>query len=204
MEIGISATDSDRLVPYNGVRAENRIPVKFDEHRFALRVDEAKRVHAEALHHPVAARNRAIRHHPHQHVSDFGHQAGEVPEGVVRARCLRHLKMRLRFDRVHQVWKLHRVLYEKHRHVVADQVPVALIGIELDGKAAHVTRQIRRAALTDDGREANKDRCALSRFGERGGHGQIGQRFVGTRKIRAHPSRARGRPAPECARDRSA
>ena len=38
--------------------------------------------------------------------------------------------------------KLDRVLNEENRNVVADDVPVAFLRIELHGKAAHVARQI--------------------------------------------------------------
>ena len=39
-----------------------------------------------------------------------------------------------------EVWKLHRVLYEEHGDIVAHQVPIALLGIELHRKAADITR----------------------------------------------------------------
>ena len=44
------------LVPDQRMRAQQRLPVELDETRFALRIDEPERVHAEALHHAEAAR----------------------------------------------------------------------------------------------------------------------------------------------------
>ena len=86
VEVGVGAVDLDRLVPHQRVRAGDRRPVELAEHRLAGRVDEAEGVHAEALHRAVAARDRAVRHHPHQHVRRFGHQRRRSPRRC-RARC---------------------------------------------------------------------------------------------------------------------
>ncbi len=43
---------------------------------------------------------------------------------------------------VDQVGKFDRVLDEEHRNIVADQIPIALLGVEFGRKAAHVARQI--------------------------------------------------------------
>ena len=98
MEVGILAGDLLRLVPGQAVDAELGLPVELDEVALAARIDEAEGVHAEAFHHAQAARDGAVRHGPHQHVRGLGHQRGEVPEGVVRARGLRHLVVRLGLD----------------------------------------------------------------------------------------------------------
>ena len=68
---------------------------------------------------------------------DLGHERDEIPERVMGARGLRHLVMWLRLDGMHQVGELHGVLDEKNRHVVADQIPVAFVGIELHCEPAH-------------------------------------------------------------------
>jgi hypothetical protein len=41
-----------------------------------------------------------------------------------------------------KVGELDRVLYEKHRDVVADKIPIAFARLELDREAAHVARRI--------------------------------------------------------------
>ncbi len=204
VEVGVGAGDLHRLVPDQRMRAGQRVPVELDEVRLALGVDEAERVHAEALHHAVAARDRAVRHHPHQHVRRLGHQRHEVPERVVRRRRLRHPVVRLRLHRVDQVRELHRVLDEEHRDVVADQVPVALVGVELHGEAAHVARRVGRAALAGDGREAHEHRRPLAGFGEQRCARQLGERLVALEvAVRGRAARMHDR-APGCARGRSA
>src|SRR5215510_6085859 len=81
--------------------------------------------------------------------------------------------VRLGLRGVHQVGKLHPVLNEKNGNVVSHEVPVALVGVELDGKAANVADGIGRATLAQQSREENenggsfarspKERCARQR-----------------------------------------
>ena len=78
-------------------------------------------------------------------------------------RRLRHRVVRLGLHGVDEVGELHRVLDEEHRDVVADEVPVALVGVELHREAAHVARGVGRAALAGDGREAHEHRRAACR-----------------------------------------
>ena len=169
MKVRIRTRDFHRLVPVERVRSGDGLPVELDEGRLALGVDQPERVNSEALHHAKAARQGAIRHRPHQHVSRLGHQGDEVPEGVVRRRGLRHSEMGLRLRGVDQIGKLHRVLDEEHRDVVAHEVPVPLVGVELHGEPANVTRRVGRAAFPDDRREADEDRRAFAGLGEERG-----------------------------------
>ena len=108
----------------------------------------------------------------------------------MRARGLRHLVMGLGLHRVDEVGELDRVLDEEHRHVVADQVPVAFVGVELDGEAAHVARRVLGAAFARDGREADKHRRDFSGLLEGRGLGVLRQRLVGFEEtVRARATR---------------
>ena len=51
----------------------------------------------------------------------------------------------LRLHGVDEVGELDRVLDEEDRDVVADEVPVALLRVELHGEAAHVAGEVERA-----------------------------------------------------------
>ena len=55
-----------------------------------------------------------------------------------------------------EVGELDRVLDEEHRDVVADEVPVALLRVELHREAAHVTGEVGRALVAGDGREPHE------------------------------------------------
>jgi hypothetical protein len=160
------------------MRAELRVPVELHKDALAIGIDHAECVHAEALHHAVAARDRAVRHDPLLHMGGLRHQRHEIPEGVVRAGSLRHCVMRLGFDGMNEVGKLHRVLDEEHRDVVADEIPIALVGIELHGETAHVARGVGRAALAGHGREAHEHRRPLALFRKQRRPRDFGQRCV--------------------------
>ena len=116
---------------------------------------------------------------------------------------LRIAAVRLHLHAVDEVRELDRVLDEEHRDVVADEVPVAGVGVELDGEAAHVARRVDRAGAAGDGREAHEHRAAVALLLEDRGLRQLGNRLRDLRTRRARRSRARARCARECARGRS-
>ena len=166
VKVGIGAGDLHRLVPDRRLHAELRPPVKLHEGRGAVVVDEAKAVDAEAFHHAQRPRKRAIRHDPHHHVHRLGRQRDEVPERVVRGRRLRKAPVGLHLHGVDEIGELDRVLDEEDRNVVADEIPVALLGVELDGEAAHVARRVDRAGAAGHGREPGEDRRPLADLGQ--------------------------------------
>ena len=154
------------------------------------RVHQPEGVHAEALHGPVAARDGAVGHRPHQHRGDFGHQRREVPERVVGGPGLRHREVRLGLGGMDEVRELHRVLDEEDGNVVADQVPVPFVGVELDGESANVARGVGGAALAEHRREPHEDRRLLACLGEHRGAGDVGQRLVTLEvAVRRRPAR---------------
>ena len=57
---------------------------------------------------------------------------------------------------VDDVGELDAVLDEEHRHVVADQVEVALVGVELHRETAGVADGVGRAARAEHGREPDE------------------------------------------------
>ena len=177
VEVGVGAAELDRFVPHQRVRAGHRVPVELDEHRLAFGIYQPEGVHAKALHLREAARQGAVAHHPHQHVGGFGREAREVPEGVVRRSRLRHAVVGLGLDGMDEIGKLHCVLNEEHRDVVAHQVPVALVGIKLHREAAHVARHVGRASLAGHGGKAHEHRRALAHFGKRRGHRELRDRL---------------------------
>jgi len=134
-------------------------------------------MHAEALDHAQAARDGAVAHGPHHHVQGFGHQRDEVPEGVVCAARLGVATVGLHLHGVHEVGELHRVLDEEHRNVVAHDVPVALLRVQLDGEAAHVARRVHRTGAAGHGGKAREHRGLHAHFGQHARGGEFGQRF---------------------------
>ena len=90
------------------------------------------------------------------------------------------------------VRKFQRIAHEEHRRVVADDVPIALLGVEAQRKAAHVALGIRRTTLAGDGGEAQEGFRLLADLRERGGTRILrdvvgdGQRPIGTRALGVH------------------
>ena len=76
-----------------------------------------------------------------------------------------------------QVGKLDRVLDEEHRDIVADEIEVAFVGVELDREAAHVARQVARARAARHRREAHEHLGFLARVLQECGLGQFAKRF---------------------------
>ena len=74
--------------------------------------------------------------------------------------------------------RLDGVLNEEHRHVVADQVEVAFVGIELGGEATHIPHRIGRAAWALHGGEAHEHRGLLARVGEKIRLGQLAEVLI--------------------------
>ena len=177
--------------------------MKLDEGRFALGVDEPEGVNAEAFHEAERAGDRAVGHDPHDHVHAFRRQRYEVPEIVVRRLRLREAAVGLLLGRVNEVGKLDGVLDEEDRDVVADDVPVALFGIELHRKAAHIARKVCRALVACNRREADKGGRFFAGALENVGARDVRQAIHRSRNSREPQNRARARPAPGCARGRS-
>ena len=86
---------------------------------------------------------------------------------------LRNFVVRLGLDRMDQVRKLDRVLNEKNRHIVANEVPDPFVGIKLDREAAHVASAVSRPAGAGDGRESHEDRRLPRRIAQETGHSQV-------------------------------
>ena len=129
-----------------------RLEVKLDPVAFVVGVDEAEGVAAETVHVPVGRRDAAVAHDDGDLVQRFRQRAPEIPV-VLRAA---EVGARVALDGVVEVGELERIAHEEHRRVVADQVPVAFLGVELQREAANVALRIGRTALAGDGGEAGE------------------------------------------------
>jgi hypothetical protein len=70
--------------------------------------------------------------------------------------------MRLWLGGVYEVGELHRVLDKEDWDVVANEIPVAFVRVELHGEATDIPRGVRRATFAEDRREAHEDRCLFA------------------------------------------
>ena len=77
--------------------------------------------------------------------------------------CLWIATIRLHLHSVDEIGKLDGVLDEENRNVVANQIPVALTGVEFHREATHVARRVDRPGAAGDRGELSKHR-SLSPF----------------------------------------
>ena len=79
---------------------------------------------------------------------------------------------------VDEVRELDRVADEEDAEVVADEVPVAVLGVELDREAARVARRLGGVPAAGHGGEAQRDVGALAGLLEELRAGELGDRLV--------------------------
>lgn len=90
----------------------------------------------------------------------------EIPEVVVSGLCLRDFVVRLGLARVDDIGELESILDEENRNVVADNVPVTFLGVELHGKSTNISDGIRTASASQDCGETNEDRGCTRGIGQ--------------------------------------
>ena len=99
----------------------------------------------------------------------LGQEGPEIP--VVG--CTAHAGAWVALDGVVEVGELQRVAEEEHGGVVTHEVPVALFGVELHGKATDIAFGIGRTALARHGGEAHEALGLLTHLAEDGGTGVL-------------------------------
>ena len=95
----------------------------------------------------------AVAHRDRDLVQRLGQRGPEVPV-VARAA---QVGARVALHGVVEVRELERVAQEEDRRVVADEVPVSFLGVELDREAADVALGVGCAALAGHGGEAHEE-----------------------------------------------
>ena len=120
--------------------------------------DPLEGVRAEAVHVAVARRDAPVAEQPGEHVGRLGREREEVPH-VVR---LLAVGVGVGLLGVDEVGELEGVADEEDRGVVAHQVVVAVLGVELDREAPRVAHGFGRTPAAGHGREAHEHLGALA------------------------------------------
>lgn len=97
----------------------------------------------------------------------------------MRSLGLREIAVRFLLGGMDQIGKLDRVLDEENRDVVADQIPIAFLGVKLDRETAHVAGQVERALVAGDCREAHENRRLFASTLKNVGARVFSERFIG-------------------------
>ena len=113
-----------------------RDPVVLHEHTLTLRIHPLVRVNAGAAHLAVVRRDAPRTEQEGDHVHCRRGQADEV-EDAPRVLPVGH---RVGLEGMDDVGKFHRVADEEDLQVIADEIPVAVLGIELHREAARIAQ----------------------------------------------------------------
>lgn len=81
----------------------------------------------------------------------FGVVEDKVPEIVVGALGLGNLIVWFRFASVNDIRELDRILNEENWNVVANDIPVALLSVELDSKTTDISHRVGAATASEHG-----------------------------------------------------
>jgi len=92
-------------------------------------------------------RDSAIAHDNGDLVQRLRKVRPEIPVAV-RAP---HARPRITFDRVVEIRELERITKKEYGSIVSDQIPVALVGVELERDAADISLCIGSSSLTGNG-----------------------------------------------------
>lgn len=92
----------------------------------------------------------------------FGRKGPEIPLHVYRSEA----GVWRALLRVNEVRELHRVAHKEHRGVVSDHVENAVLGVELQCKAADVAPRVRGAKLAGNGGETSHHAGLCTRLKE--------------------------------------
>ncbi len=144
--------------------------VEFNPRPLVGGIDIAVGMAAEAMHVAETARDAAVAHDNGDLMQRLRQEGPEVPVVVSAA----HAGARVAFDGMIQIREAQRVAKEEDWRVVANHVPVAFLGVELQGEAADIALCIGGAALAGDGREPRQHRRLLADFREDLGLGVAG------------------------------
>src|SRR5580698_7218882 len=108
--------------------------MKLDPKSLVVGIEKAISVTSKPMHMSEGTRQPSITHDDGHLMQRFGQLGPEIPVAIGAAKACTWVA----FDRVVEVREFERVAQEKHRRVVAHQVPVSFFRVELQGEATNV------------------------------------------------------------------
>jgi hypothetical protein len=153
MIVAIHSGDLLRFFIAEALNALLGLEVELDPNTLAFFANQRERVLTEHIHIAKGGGNAPIRHRDGDLVKGFGEHRPEIPGviGIVEP------GLRIAFHRPVQAHEVVNVAKEENRGVIAHEIPVPLLGVELDGTAADVAFGIGRTAFASHRRNAHED-----------------------------------------------
>src|ERR1700730_3049819 len=143
----ITRDDLSRISVRQVLNALLRFEGELHPETLVLGVDEAVGVAPETMHVAERPGNATVGHDNGDLVQRLRKVRPEIPVAV-RAP---HARPRITFDRVVEIRELERVTKKEYGSIVSHQIPVALVGVELQRESADVSLGISSSSLTGNG-----------------------------------------------------
>lgn len=118
-----------------------------------ISIDQLECVAAVPIHVAVSIRNSSVGEEDENLVGAFGAQWKKVPEHV----RIFAMSARVPLLRVNETGEQERVTNKKNRCVIAHNIPITLLSVELHSETTRVTDSISRTWLATDGGKTNSD-----------------------------------------------
>src|ERR1700676_5217568 len=132
--------------------------VEFNPGALVLGIDHREGVTSEEMHMPEGLWNSAVGHDDCDLMECLWKKTPEVPVILGAPKT----GAGVAFDSVVEVREAQRIAEEKDWSIVSDDVPISVLGIELESKPADIALRIGRPAFPSDGRKAREHRRLLS------------------------------------------
>ena len=136
--------------------------VELDPDALALRVDHAESVAPKAVHVAVGSGNAALAHRDGDLMEGLRQIGPEVPVVLSAAK----VRTRVSLHGVVEVGELKGIAQEEDGRVVAHEVPVTFLRVELDSEASDIALRIGCASFASHGREPDEQVRLLANLGE--------------------------------------
>src|SRR5260221_11799750 len=125
---------------------------------FVIGIDHREGVTSEAMHMPERLWNSAVGHDDCDLMERLWKKSPEVPVILSAPQT----GARVALDSVVEVREAERIAEEKDWSIVSDDVPISLLGVELESKATDIALRIGCPAFPSDARKAREHRRLLS------------------------------------------
>src|SRR5712671_6117948 len=129
-----------------------------------LGIDHREGVTSEEMHIPEGLWNSAVGHDDCDLVERFRKKTPEVPVILSAPKT----GAGVAFDSVVEVREAQRIAEKEDRSIVSDDVPISVLGVELESSPADIAFRIGCPAFPGDGRKAHEHRCLLSNLRKNG------------------------------------
>jgi hypothetical protein len=159
------------------------LEMSFDVKQFVLCVDEREGVAGISVHMAIAIGCAAITEENCYLMQRLGRERKEVPHHGWRL----EVGLRIALLRMDEIAKLERILDEEDRRVLAEHVPVAFFGVELDGKAARTTLAVSGTLFAACRGETNKQGRGLADLFKELGRCPFGLVGIGAGEVSGSP-----------------